>query len=116
MSDDQIESFEEDLDIDLIKTLGKHRFRINLSYNNGNVGAVVRILSYSPMALEDIQLPNIVSKLCLRDKGLILITGTTSQGKTTTLAAMVDYINKKKINTSLPSKTQLNICMRTFIQ
>jgi twitching motility protein PilT len=96
LSDDQIESFEEDLDIDLIKTLGKYRFRINLSYNNGNVGAVVRILSYSPMALEDIQLPNIVSKLCLRDKGLILITGTTSQGKTTTLAAMVDYINKQK--------------------
>jgi twitching motility protein PilT len=55
-----------------------------------------RILSYTPMPLEEIRLPGIVTKLCMRDKGLILITGTTSQGKTTTLSALVDYINRHK--------------------
>ncbi len=94
LDEEQTLAFEEDLDIDLIKTLGRHRFRVNLSFNNGTVGAVIRILNYSPMSLEEIRLPPIVTKMCNRDKGLILITGTTSQGKTTTLSAMVDYLNR----------------------
>ena len=94
LSDEQIVSFEENLDIDLIKTLGKYRFRVNLSFNDGSVGAVIRILNYSPIPLEEIQLPTIVTEMCNRDKGLILLTGTTSQGKTTSLSAMVDYLNR----------------------
>lgn len=94
LTEEQIVSFEQDLDIDLIKTLGKHRFRVNLSFNDSSVGAVIRILNYSPIPLEDIQLPNIVTEMCTRDKGLILVTGTTSQGKTTSLSAMVDYLNR----------------------
>lgn len=94
LTKDQESSLEEMRDIDLIKTIKKHRLRINLSFNKGSVGAVIRILNYSPMSLESLQLPEIVTKMCDRTKGLVLITGTTSQGKTTTLSAMVDYINK----------------------
>jgi len=93
---DQIEEFERDLDLDLIKTYGKHRFRINLSFNKNTIGAVIRILNYAPIPLEEIKLPQVVSKMTNRDKGLILITGTTSQGKTTTLSAIVDYINRHR--------------------
>ena len=69
----------------MIRTQGEHRFRINLSFNNESVGAVIRVLNYSPIPLEELKLPPIVTDVCSRDKGLFLITGTTSQGKTNTL-------------------------------
>ena len=96
LTDDQIAAFEKSHDLDFIKTYGNNRFRINLSHNNNTVGAVIRILDFEPMPLEDIMLPEIVTRMSYRDKGLILITGTTSQGKTTTLSAIVDFINRHR--------------------
>jgi|TARA_B100002003_G_C14148665_1_gene552423 twitching motility protein PilT len=96
LSESQIATFEQDLDMDFIRTYGRNRFRINLSRNSNSVGAVIRILDYEPMRLEDIKLPEVVTRMCLRDKGLMLVTGTTSQGKTTTLAGIVDYINRHR--------------------
>ena len=96
LSDDEIKCFEEDLDIDLIKSFGENRFRINLSFSKNSIGAVIRILNYAPIPLEDLELPVTVTKMCYRDKGLILLTGTTSQGKTTTLAGMIDCINRNR--------------------
>ena len=96
LSKGQIDIFEKDLDMDFIRTYGRNRFRINLSRNSNSVGAVIRILDYEPMPLEEIKLPDVVTRMCMRDKGLMLITGTTSQGKTTTLAGIVDYINRHK--------------------
>lgn len=96
LTEEQVAEFRESRDIDIIRTIGKHRFRINLSQARETIGAVIRVLNYSPMPLEDIGLPEVVTGFCQRDKGLVLITGTTSQGKTTTLAAMVDYINRHK--------------------
>ena len=94
LTDEQATEFRQTHDIDIIRTLGRNRFRINLSQARESIGAVIRVLNYSPMQLEDIGLPEVVTGFCRRDKGLVLITGTTSQGKTTTLAAMVDYINR----------------------
>jgi twitching motility protein PilT len=96
LNEDQRAEFRETRDIDIIRTMGRNRFRINLSQARESIGAVIRVLNYSPMPLEDIGLPDVVTGFCRRDKGLVLITGTTSQGKTTTLAAMVDYINRHK--------------------
>jgi twitching motility protein PilT len=96
LSDEEIISFEKNLDLDIIKTFGKNRFRINLSFSKGAIGAVIRILNYAPIPLKDLKLPVIVTKMCYRDKGLILLTGSTSQGKTTTLSAMIDSINENR--------------------
>ena len=96
LSEEQAIEFRLQRDIDLIRTSGANRFRINLSFNHDQVGAVIRVLNYSPLPLETLKLPPVIRDICNRTKGLFLITGTTSQGKTTTLAAMVDYINRHR--------------------
>ena len=94
LTDEQRIAFEEQLDYDLMLTCNGARFRINVGYFNGSVGTIVRVLSDEPMSLEEIGLPDVVKSLAKRQKGLVLITGSTSQGKTTTMAAMIDNINK----------------------
>ena len=92
---EQIHEFEQDLDIDLMVSGADHsRYRVNVSYNDGDVGAVIRLLSSTPLPLDRLHLPELVSRLTQARKGLILITGSTSQGKTTTMAAMIDAINQ----------------------
>jgi twitching motility protein PilT len=64
--------------------------------NDGDVGAVVRLLPQRPWSLEDLRLPPVVAELTSRTKGLILITGSTGQGKTTTMSAMIDSVNHRE--------------------
>ncbi len=90
---EQIKEFEEDLDFDLMLAYSGARFRINVGYFNGAVGATVRVLSGDPKTPDELFLPETVKTLAQRDKGLVLITGSTSQGKTTTMSAMIDHIN-----------------------
>ncbi len=94
MTDDQIEKFEKELDFDLMIYEAEGRYRINLSYNDSCVGAVIRILPGEPKTINELHLPSIVTDLCKKTKGLILLTGSTSQGKTTTLSAMIEEINR----------------------
>ncbi len=70
------------------------RFRVNLLYEKGNIGLVARIISNQMPTLESVNMPKIVYDLLNLKQGLILVTGPTGCGKSTTLAAMVDYINK----------------------
>jgi twitching motility protein PilT len=94
---DQIQRFERDLDLDFMMALpDRGRFRVNMSYSNGTVGTVVRLLPSEPLALERIRLPKVVHRLQRARKGLILITGSTSQGKSTTLASIVDAMNRQQ--------------------
>lgn len=90
---EQINQFEENLDYDLMLAHSGARFRINIGYFNEGVGATVRILSGDPKTPEELFLPEIVKELALKQKGLVLITGSTSQGKTTTMSSMIDFIN-----------------------
>ena len=90
---EQIKEFEENLDFDLMLAYSGARFRINVGYFNGAVGATVRVLSGEPKTPDELFLPEIVKTLAEREKGLVLITGSTSQGKTTTMSSMIDYIN-----------------------
>ncbi len=94
MTDSQKHLFEEKLEIDFsfgIKDLC--RFRANVFTQRGSVGAVFRVIPFEIKGFESLNLPPIVEKLCEKPRGLILVTGPTGSGKSTTLAAMIDKIN-----------------------
>jgi twitching motility protein PilT len=96
LSPEQIAEFEESLDLDFMTSDADHcRYRVNISYNDGGVGAVIRLLASEPLPLEQLRLPELVTRLTRATKGLVLITGSTSQGKTTTMAGMIDAINEQ---------------------
>lgn len=94
LSAEQIGQFEKLLDYDLMLADEEGRYRVNINYNDGNVGAIIRILPGQPKTLQELHLPPIVRELSHRTKGFVLITGSTSQGKTTTMSAMIDEINR----------------------
>jgi twitching motility protein PilT len=93
LTEEQTAQFEKNLDYDLMLADDAGRYRINIGYFNGDVGSTIRILPTRPMTMEELLLPDIVKKLAQKTKGLVLITGSTSQGKTTTMTSMIDYIN-----------------------
>lgn len=93
LTEEQIVQFEKRHDYDLMLADESGRYRINVGYFNDQVGATIRILPTRPRTIEELFLPDIVRQLSNRRKGLVLITGSTSQGKTTTMAAMIDEIN-----------------------
>ncbi len=94
LSESQVAAFERDRDLDFVTSADGHcRYRVNVSYNDGEVGTVIRLLASAPLPLEQLHLPPLVGELAAARKGLVLITGSTSQGKTTTLAGMIDAIN-----------------------
>lgn len=72
------------------------RFRINLLYERGNVGLVARVITDKIPTLEDLLMPKVVYDLVNLQQGLILVTGPTGCGKSTTLAAMINYINQNR--------------------
>src|SRR5258707_10398476 len=97
LTDAQKHRFEENLELDFsFGVKGLSRFRANLFNQRGAVGAVFRAIPYEIKAFEDLGLPPIVSKMCDKPRGLILVTGPTGSGKSTTLAAMIDKINNDR--------------------
>ena len=97
MTDSQKHQFEEKWEIDFsfgIKDLC--RFRANVFTQRGAVGAVFRIIPFEVKGFESLNLPPVVEKLCDKPRGLILVTGPTGSGKSTTLAAMIDKINRER--------------------
>jgi len=94
MNDVQRRVFEETHECDFSFELGKvARFRVNVFLQRKGEGAVFRTIPTKVMSLEELGMPPILKQLCEKDKGLILVTGPTGSGKSTTLAAMVDYLN-----------------------
>ncbi len=94
MNDAQRRAFEETHECDFSFELGKvARFRVNVFLQRKGEGAVFRTIPTKVMSLEELGMPPILKQLCEKDKGLILVTGPTGSGKSTTLAAMVDYLN-----------------------
>jgi len=86
----------EQRDLDFGMEINGFRFRINVHYEKGHLGLVTRVISDNMPTLEEIQMPKIVYNLLELKQGLILVTGPTGCGKSTTLAAMVDYINANR--------------------
>jgi twitching motility protein PilT len=86
--------FENGMSIDFTYEVSSlSRFRVNVFRHIKGVGAVFRIIPNEIKSLDDLKLPPVIKTLCRQNKGLVLVTGPTGSGKTTTLAAMVDYIN-----------------------
>jgi twitching motility protein PilT len=94
LTDAQKHRFEENLELDFSFGLkGMSRFRANLFNQRGAVGAVFRAIPYEIKSFSDLGLPQVVSDMCKKPRGLILVTGPTGSGKSTTLASMIDKIN-----------------------
>ena len=97
MGDSQRKTFEEFNDVDFAMQLGEiARFRVNVFRQHRGVGAVFRKIPAVVLSLEQLGMPGILSELVRREKGLILVTGPTGSGKSTTLAAMIDQINNEE--------------------
>ena len=93
LTDNQRLQLEEQKDLDFMASDHQGRYRVNVGYFDDSVGAVIRILPDKPNSCAELFLPEVVADCTRMTKGLILITGSTSQGKTTTLASMIDRIN-----------------------
>jgi twitching motility protein PilT len=94
MSNRQKQRFKEAADLDLAYGVaGLGRFRVNVFQQRGNVGLVLRVIPTKIRTIEELALPRIVGQICDERRGMVLVTGTTGSGKSTTLAAMVDRVN-----------------------
>ena len=97
MTKAQQEKFKEAGEIDLAYGVpGLGRFRVNIFQQRGTIGIVLRVIPFGVKTIEELNLPPIIGKLALEPRGLILVTGTTGSGKSTTLAAMIDLINSTR--------------------
>ena len=87
--------FEECGETDLSHTReGLGRFRVNIFRQRGSISIVMRVVPFKVLSVEDLELPAVVGRLADEERGVILVTGTTGSGKSTTLAAMIDRINR----------------------
>ncbi len=97
MTDNQKHRLEENLEVDFSFGIkGLARFRANVFHQRGAVAAVFRQIPYKIMNFRELGLPPVVEKLCDKPRGLVLVTGPTGSGKSTTLASMIDKVNRER--------------------
>ena len=95
MTDGQRKAYEEDLEVDFsFEIAGLARFRVNAFNQYRGAGAVFRTIPSKILTLEDLNAPKIFADLALKPRGMVLVTGPTGSGKSTTLAAMVNHVNE----------------------
>jgi twitching motility protein PilT len=94
LTDEQISDFEEKWELDFAYSVrGLSRFRVNVHRQRGTIGAVFRAVPVDPPSLDALGMPEVLKKLAVKPRGLVLVTGPTGSGKSTTLAAMIREIN-----------------------
>ncbi|MBZ0112311.1 MAG: type IV pilus twitching motility protein PilT [Thermoanaerobaculia bacterium] len=93
----QKQRFKEEFEIDIAYSVpGLGRFRCNIFQQRGTVGLVLRVIPARIMSIRELMLPPVLEQIASERRGLVLCTGTTGSGKSTTLAAMIDYINASR--------------------
>ncbi len=97
MTPGQKSYFEKNHEVDLAYSIaGLGRFRVNAFMQRGTVGIVFRVIPFGVKTIDQLDLPKIVERVAMEARGLVLVTGTTGSGKSTTLAAMIDHINTNR--------------------
>ena len=97
MSPDQREKFTKSQEVDLAYSVaGLGRFRVNIFQQRGTMGMVLRVIPTKILSIDDLLLPPVLRKIAEEERGLVLVTGTTGSGKSTTLAAMIDHVNSSR--------------------
>ena len=97
MNRDQKQRFEANKECDFaVGARDMGRFRVNVFRQRGTIAVVIRHIKAVIPAFEDLHLPEVIREMALTKRGLVLVTGTTGSGKSTTLASMIDYINQKE--------------------
>jgi len=97
MSSRQKEKFKDNLEIDIAYSVpGLGRFRANVFQQRGTVGLVLRVIPVKVLNFEELLLPPVMEQVCDETRGLILCTGSTGSGKSTTLAAMIEHVNSTR--------------------
>ncbi|HLB11854.1 MAG TPA: type IV pilus twitching motility protein PilT [Dehalococcoidia bacterium] len=95
-AESQREALRRELELDFAYSLpGVARFRVNVFFQRGSLGMAIRTVPLQIASIDDLGLPEACKDLALRQRGLVLVTGPTGSGKSTTLAAMVDYLNEQ---------------------
>ena len=99
MSNPQKEKFKQRSEIDLAYSApGMGRFRVNVFQQRGTIGLVFRVVPTKILTIDELNLPPVLEKLAMEQRGLILVTGTTGSGKTTALASIIDFINRNRMD------------------
>jgi twitching motility protein PilT len=97
MSSEQRDKFTKSQEVDLAYSVGGlGRFRVNVFQQRGTMGMVLRVIPTRILTVDDLLLPPVLRRIAEEERGLVLVTGTTGSGKSTTLAAMIDHINRSR--------------------
>ncbi|HVN81157.1 MAG TPA: type IV pilus twitching motility protein PilT [Terriglobia bacterium] len=97
MTNRQKQKFKENAELDMAYGVaGLGRFRCNFFQQRGSIGVVLRVIPTQILSIEELKLPKVLERICREQRGLVLVTGTTGSGKSTTLAAMIDQINSER--------------------
>src|SRR5437879_13305554 len=119
MTNSQKQKFKETAGLDMAYGVaGLGRFRVNVFQQRGNVGMVLRVIPTKIRTAEELNLPAVINKICEEQRGLVLVTGTTGSGKSTSLAAIIDRINSSRADHLITIEDPIEILHRdktTFI-
>jgi twitching motility protein PilT len=97
MSTQQRQKFKDSQEVDLAYSVpGLGRFRCNVFQQRGTIGLVFRVIPMQVLSIDELGLPQVLKKIAAEERGLVLVTGATGSGKSTSLAAMIDHVNQTR--------------------